>query len=89
MVAGIATTVCFFLNATLDDAITQKLIEIIEFRKKILKDMENAILDLKFMGLFYLKFILEHNLQIRKVKGASNPEQNSVFKWISLYSELT
>ena len=38
-----ATTVCFFWNATLHDGITHKVIEIIKFWKKFLKDSVNAL----------------------------------------------
>ena len=51
-------TVCFFSNATLHDGITLKVIEIIEFWKKFLKDSVDAFYDMWLPGFFHKNLVL-------------------------------
>ena len=53
-------TVCFFPFGILYDDIASKVLKIIEFCKKFLKEMGNAFYDVKLIGLFYKRLILEY-----------------------------
>ena len=79
MVAGIATTVCFFLNATLHDGITQKVIEIIEFWKKFLKDSVDAFYDVWLLGFFHKNVVLGTRTEVDVIKSKLFLYKNLLF----------
>ena len=50
----------FFPFGILYDDIASKVLKIIEFCKKFLKEMGNAFYDVKLKGFFYKRLILEY-----------------------------
>ena len=50
----------FFSFEIFHDDIASKVLKIIEFCKKFLKEMGNAFYDVKLIGLFYKRLILEY-----------------------------
>ena len=59
-IESICVTVCFFPFGILYDDIASKVLKIIEFCKKFLKEMGNAFYDVKLKGFFYKRLILEY-----------------------------
>ena len=61
---GIFTTVLFISFATFHEDVTQKVIKIIEFWKKFLKDSVNAFYDMWLPGFFHKNLVLGTNTEL-------------------------
>ena len=57
-------TVCFISFGTFDEDVTQKVIEIIEFWKKFLKDSVNAFYDMWLPGFFHKNLVLGTSTEV-------------------------
>ena len=62
-------TVCFNSFVTFDEDVTQKVIEIIEFWKKFLKDSVNAFYDMWLPGFFHKNLVLGTNTELDVIKS--------------------
>ena len=61
------STVCFISTVTFHDGITQKVIKIIQFCKKSLKDSDLAFCNKQFQGLFEKNISLQTHYELENI----------------------